>query len=692
MSALRPLPTPRRIGVFSRGIAKIPYLTAFLGAEQIVFNPTALSRVDCVVGWGQKPNTTRARRFAAREGIPYLTLEDGFLRSLRLGVDGAPPLSIVVDDVGVYYDATAPSRLERILNSPEKMDPRQLERARACIARIREARLSKYNASPLRSLGPTDRPRVLVVDQTAGDLSLVRGRCVPQVFRTMLRAALDEHPQAEVIVKTHPDVAAGKKRGHFCSKLQSDARVRILTDSINPIGLLEEVDHVYVATSQLGFEALLVGRPVTCFGVPFYAGWGLTDDRAHVPARRKRRRSVEELVAAAYLEYARYVDPETGARCEAEDVIEHLALQRHMADENAGTTICVGFSSWRRSFASAFLASPRGRVRFAKNCAAVRRELRPNNDCRIVVWGVRESAELRDLAADSGIPLWRMEDGFLRSVGLGSDLHAPASLAVDRKGIYYDPRIPSELEEILAETKFTKPELERARRLRERIVREGLTKYNLRPGSGPRFPKAHGRKIVLVIGQVEGDASLALGGVDVKRNEDLLRAARRARPHAYLVYKPHPDVVSRNREDSLPLSVAERLCDEVVVDVGLAECLVSANEVHTMTSLVGFEALLRGIPVHVYGQPFYAGWGLTVDRHPHPRRTRRLTLDELVAGALIRYPRYVHPVTGTFTTPEAIVDYLIRERERAPAAWSRSWTARQRLKLMNLVRGAIHAS
>ena len=36
------------------------------------------------------------------------------------------------------------------------------------------------------------------------------------------------------------------------------------------------------------------------------------------------------------------------------------------------------------------------------------------------------------------------------------------------------------------------------------------------------------------------------------------------------------------------------------------------DEVHTLTSLTGFEALLRGIEVHAYGGPFYAGWGLTM--------------------------------------------------------------------------------
>jgi len=39
-----------------------------------------------------------------------------------------------------------------------------------------------------------------------------------------------------------------------------------------------------------------------------YAGWGLTDDRMACP-RRTARRSLDELIAAIYLRYARYLRP-----------------------------------------------------------------------------------------------------------------------------------------------------------------------------------------------------------------------------------------------------------------------------------------------------------------------------------------------------------------------------------------------
>jgi capsular polysaccharide export protein len=86
------------------------------------------------------------------------------------------------------------------------------------------------------------------------------------------------------------------------------------------------------------------------------------------------------------------------------------------------------------------------------------------------------------------------------------------------------------------------------------------------------------------------------------------------------------------------------------------------DEVHVMTSLTGFEALLRHKPVFCYGQPFYAGWGLTHDRHALLRRTRRLTLDELVAGALLLYPVYVSCQSRKRCTPEQALQELVAWR------------------------------
>ena len=679
------------VGVFSPGIRRIPDLCAFLGADRIVFRPDLTrARVDTVVGWGRKENTRRARDWAARRGVRYVMLEDGFVRSVGLGRDGSPPLSMVADDVGMYYDATASSRLERLIAGGH-FDNALLTRARACMDAILAHRISKYNDAPVEPLPPCDRPRVMVVDQTAGDLSLRLGALAPDAFGGMLHAALDEHPDAEVVVKTHPDVTAGHRRGHFTVG-RDTTRVRYLTDRRNPIALLDQVERVYVATSLMGFEALMSRKPVVCFGVPFYAGWGLTDDRAAVPPRRTARRTAEEIFAAAYLEYTRYVDPDTGERCELERILEHLALQRDMAERNRGTIYGIGFSLWKQKFVPSFVASPDNRVVFRKSVRDVESHGLAR-DAKLLVWGGRPRPDVIAVAKRRAIPLWRMEDGFLRSVGLGSDLVMPSSLVVDSRGIYYDPTVPSDLEHILQNDAFSAEERARAARLRATIVERRISKYNVGGATSVGEVPRDGRRIVLVIGQVEDDASIELGCPGIRTNAELLRAARAARPDAYVIFKPHPDVVSGNREGAVDARDAERLADRVVEEASLPDCLAVADEVHTLTSLVGFEALLRELPVVVYGQPFYAGWGLTEDHHPHPRRTRALSLDELVAGTLIRYARYVSPRTRMFTTPEMAVRRLDEERAQKGAAHGirASWPARGMRKAVNLVRGLIDA-
>ena len=144
----------------------------------------------------------------------------------------------------------------------------------------------------------------------------------------------------------------------------------------------------------------------------------------------------------------------------------------------------------------------------------------------------------------------------------------------------------------------------------------------------------------------------------------LLQAVRQAHPSAYIIYKPHPDVLAGLRMKGEGEGGAMRWCDEVVTDAAMGKLLSAVDEVHVLTSLAGFEALLRGKKVTCYGQPFYAGWGLTDDRLPLARRTRCLTLDELAAGALILYPTYVSRITGKFTTAERALDELLDWRQQ----------------------------
>jgi capsular polysaccharide export protein len=311
------------------------------------------------------------------------------------------------------------------------------------------------------------------------------------------------------------------------------------------------------------------------------------------------------------------------------------------------TIYAVGFHSWKKPILRTFRAG--NRLVFHRSPRLLPRA----NPLHIATWGTR----FRDEEFPDGSQITRYEDGFIRSLGLGARFSPAVSWVADRRGLYYDARRPSGLEEILQHQRFHEVELQHARTLRTQIIEAGLTKYNL---GGPTWQKPTGvGKVILVPGQVETDAAVSLGSPSVRSNIALLQAVRTAKPEDYIVYKPHPDVVSRLRKSGSGEENAHAHCDAVVRSACLNQLIQAADEVHVMTSLTGFEALLRGKPVVTYGQPFYAGWGLTKDRNPPGRRTRRLTLDELVAGALIRYPLYRNPVTGRPCTAEEAVGELV---------------------------------
>jgi capsular polysaccharide export protein len=407
---------------------------------------------------------------------------------------------------------------------------------------------------------------------------------------------------------------------------------------------------------------MLCGRPVVCFGMPFYAGWGATDDRVTCE-RRRARRNAREIFAAAYLLYARYVHPEQGGRGTIFDVIDHLALQRRIARENAGELFCFGFQLWKRHYVLPFLKTPSNRVVFARTLAmALRKGM--SRDSRVLAWGMDEPKAVQDWADRERIPIWRVEDGFIRSVGLGSDLIRPLSLVVDRQGVYFDPSRPSELETLL-NTLVLGPEMRRrVRDLIELILDQRVTKYNTEAHQALRLGSGSGQMVIFVPGQVEDDASIRMGCKGLSTNEELLRTVRREHPSAFIVYKPHPDALARNRRGYITGERLRRLCDHVETEVDVIGCIDAVREVHTMTSLAGFDALLRGRKVVTYGRPFYAGWGLTEDRLDFPRRTRRLTLEELVAGTLLHYPRYWRPDLGAFVSAESVVRLIADTRAR----------------------------
>lgn len=314
------------------------FLLQLLGSGQRVYGAGHLSEqilAEMYVQWGAEPSENKSRPEAFRLLLnrPKVFLEDGFVRSVGLWTDvNEPTCSVVIDDLGVYYDATRRTRLEDILDSDFVLNETERERARKAIKSIVELKVSKYNYAPVfrLDLPQCDRKKILVVDQKKGDMSIKYGLSSEANFWEMLDTAVDSG--ADVYVKQHPCAISGNpEEAHFTvESLKRDVRyndVSLIGFEINPYSLIDEFDEVFVVTSGMGFEALLAGKKVTCFGAAFYSGWGITEDKVKV-ARRNRYRSIDEIFYVFYFVLSLYVNPKSGVRCELEELIDCIVRTR----------------------------------------------------------------------------------------------------------------------------------------------------------------------------------------------------------------------------------------------------------------------------------------------------------------------------------------------------------------------------
>jgi len=638
-------PTSRRLFVYNGGFLnrRIRRILTLSGYALRLGKPGA---GDLIGVWGHSHTAHRGEAMSRRSGAPLLRVEDAFLRSVHPGRSGSPPLGLHLDTRGVHFDSSHPSDLELLLAKHPLDDTALLNRARDAMVRIRRNHLSKYNAFDPAAPIP-DPGYVLVIDQTRGDASIRLGNGSESMFTEMLAFAQIEHPGKKILIKTHPETQSGYKTGHFDESVQ-DGRTHLFTDPVSPQALLEGAIAVYTVTSQMGFEAICAGHRPRVFGQPFYGGWGLSDDENPVP-RRERRLTRAQLFAAAMILYPKWYDPFRDRLCSLEDALSILESQvRAWRDDHCGH-VASGMRLWKRGPLQKVFGQSKPLIFENDPTAASAKATATGRS--LLIWAGKETH------AHSAARIFRVEDGFLRSRGLGADLIPPLSLVTDDLGIYYDPTRPSRLERLIElSVGLTPSEIQQSESIIAAITRQNLSKYNIGRDTFPDLGK--GLRI-LVPGQVEDDASIRIGCSDCRTNLDLLRRARQAHPDAIIVYKPHPDVEKGLRVGNVAEAEAHKYADHIARDTDPTRLIDACDHIWTMTSLLGFEALLRGKSVTCLGVPFYAGWGLTDDLTPKPeRRSARPTLAQLAHAVLIGYPRYHDPVTNAPCPVEVVIDRL----------------------------------
>lgn len=606
--------------------------------------------------------------------------------------------------------------------------------------------------------------QVLIISQTKGDLSLEYGYGNKFTTQDMISDAILENPYSNIYLKIHPDVLSGKKE----SDIDIDnipKEITLITEDINPIQLLSQMDIVYTKTSGMGLEALLMGIEVKCYGVPFYASWGLTHDkyRSNSFLLRRHRKNVttKDLFVAFYLIYSEYCIPykkqkssdlkkyysnhimffneekiykdklkETFSElCEdstlhfydfdkyigIKEVVPYIIKYREIEEKKEHRVFLFGFSFWKQKYIKYFLTNYKeDNIIFINPILSSYEKLIKSNNItindNILFWGhsskysnikktliakfEKENTPINTINVFLDNNFTYVEDGFIRSVGLGSDLTQPFSLIFDKKGMYFDPFQDSDLEKIIIKNVY------------ERISnnthididlfniwkKNKITKYNSSLKCEKEYSFDTDKDIVLIIGQVEDDYSIKTGGLGMT-NTELIRNVKKDYPNSYLIYKPHPDVTSGNRIGIVENIVIEQYIDETIIGGNIHELINKVNKLCTITSLTGFEGLMinESLEVICYGIPFYSGWGLTIDKFVHKeiknkRGGKNFDINELGVGIsfrstsfnisneitrmdifkslLIDYPRYISIKDNKYCEMNVLVDNIIEESNK----------------------------
>lgn len=417
---------------------------------------------------------------------------------------------------------------------------------------------------------------------------------------------------------------------------------------------------VFHSEDGLALLAAIAGRKVKIEGDGPFAVLSEKE-----PGEPETETLINALVAGHLLDGVTYRDPFTGAPADPLDIIEILAAWRPAIEANRSIGAAFGFAQWKRGTIEPLLwggsAVPFETARTSSLDSVPEQS-------SIAVWKARVPASFLAGLEHVSRRVVEVEDGFIRSVGLGADCVPPLSIVVDDLGVHYDPSRPNRLEAMLIEGDFSSDDLERAKALRGWLVREGISKYGI--GSGTALSRPGGdKRHILVVGQVEDDRSVLLGGGPVRSNLELLRRVRALEPDAHLIYRPHPDVEAGHRRGAIPAQLTGKLANSIDPKSPISALIAMVDDVHVITSLAGFEALLHGKSVVTHGTPFFAGWGLTRDLTPPPsRRDQSRTIDELTAATLLRYPRYLDPVTSLPCTAEILVMRLLSGVQRQNVA------------------------
>lgn len=343
------------------------------------------------------------------------------------------------------------------------------------------------------------------------------------------------------------------------------------------------------------------------------------------------------------------------------------------SDENKKLAILVGFNPWKREIASAYLKDYK--TAFLMGKVTLNKIKRLNDtfiknidekEITFFIWGKKDDfffSRYLDSLKLKGIKVNKVyvEDGFVRSINSGVLHSRPASLTFDTVANHFENK-ENDLEKLLSNYKLSEHEKAEAKIYLDIFRDLRITKYfDPNPFDNEKFEnEISNKKAVLVIGQVEDDASIITSKSKIKTNHELVSLAIKENPNSKIYYRPHPDYFAEIREDKNKNNVY-KLCDVLSPATSIFEILGVVDKVYTISSLAGFEAVIHGKSVAVLGTPFYSNWGLTDDRTTINRRQRKLSIEEIFYIAYIKYPKYMSMVSDEPSSLIETITYFLVE-------------------------------
>lgn len=223
----------------------------------------------------------------------------------------------------------------------------------------------------------------------------------------------------------------------------------------------------------------------------------------------------------------------------------------------------------------------------------------------IYIWGYKAPNYFIEYIRKQNLDIFFLEDGFIRS-GPDDDSSAPPlSIMMDSQAPYFDTTRPNDLTDLIASFDFEQNGYDEmlAQEMLDYYVAHRVSKYNHQPyvDVAPLYGVKN-KKRILVLGQVPHDDSLKYGGGVGITLLDVVNQAIEENSDAQIIVKPHPMTLD---DPSIVSALTELDCLILTQSIHLVDALETIDHVYTITSLGGFEALLRGKKVTVLGRPFY---------------------------------------------------------------------------------------